>query len=102
MALRPVSSSLPYTNSTDGPCVTRQCYTHSNNSIIPRDPAQVAKVIEARGKDGRSLLTAAAEGGNDAVFSEVLDLMRGKVNRRGFMTAIGPDPRRTGVHGLYR
>lgn len=48
-------------------------------------PVQIADVVKARGEDGRSLLTAAAEGGNEAVFVEVIILMGGKVSGTGYM-----------------
>ena len=49
----------------------------------PGDHVQVAELIEARGEDGCSLLTAAAEGGNEALFEEVVDLIEGKVSDAG-------------------
>lgn len=57
-------------------------------------PVQMADVLKTRGEDGSSLLTAAAEGGNDTVFVEVLILMGGQVSRRGYMRALRRHPRR--------
>eukprot|EP00904_Undaria_pinnatifida_P012808 jgi/Undpi1/8658/HiC_scaffold_25.g11123.m1 len=39
---------------------------------------EIIVILEARGGDGSSLLTAAAEGGNKAIFSDASDLMGGK------------------------
>ena len=47
---------------------------------------QIIVILEARGGDGSSLLTAAAEGGNKAIFSDASDLMGGKVSGRGSRT----------------
>lgn len=41
-------------------------------------------MLGTKGEHGCSLLTAAAEGGNTAIFSDVSDLMGGKVSRRRF------------------
>lgn len=49
---------------------------------------QVAEVLKARGADGCSLLTAAAEGGNEAIFADVPVLMGGKVRGRGLVAVI--------------
>lgn len=48
------------------------------------NPVQTANVLKARVEGGCSLLTAAAEGGNEAVFADAILLMGGKVSRRGF------------------
>lgn len=70
-------------------------YPHSEFDNITYNnvtPLQVAEVVGAWGEDGCSLLTAAAEGGNEAVFMEVVGLMIGRVSRRGFSRVIGPVP----------
>lgn len=41
---------------------------------------QIAEVLEAKGSDGSSLLTAAAEGGNEAVLGEVSSILGGMVS----------------------
>lgn len=52
--------------------------------------AQIADVLNARGEDGCSLLTAAAEGGNEAVFVDIPILMGGKVSSDDILSAILP------------
>lgn len=48
------------------------------------DLGQITDVLKARGGDGCSLLTAAAEGGNEAVFVDACVLLGGKVSCYGF------------------
>ena len=56
-------------------------------------PVQVADVLKTRGEDGSSLLTAAAEGGNETVFVEAVVFMGGEVSGRGYVRALLRFPR---------
>eukprot|EP00904_Undaria_pinnatifida_P012811 jgi/Undpi1/8660/HiC_scaffold_25.g11125.m1 len=49
---------------------------------------QLADVLEARGRHGRSLLTAAAEGGSETVFGEVSTLLGGMDKIGGGVSAV--------------
>lgn len=96
----PCATSLHLASSKHRFCLATVSTTHART--VPSRPAkhhifsirptheQVAEVLEARGADGCSLLTASAEGGNEAIFLDAPVLMGGKVSRREFVSVVVP------------